>query len=101
MENMADGRIKLYLTWKSLRCRKQQAALFQYGEYVPLKVVGSKGDHLVVFARQHAGLTAIVAAPRLWTRLLADPKASPLDATVWKDTLVELPPNCLLRTFQR
>ena len=98
-ESMTDGRIKLYLTWRALSCRKQHAALFQEGEYVPLNVVGSKADHLVAFARQHAGFTAIVAAPRLWTGLLVDPKASPRDATIWKDTLVELPSNCLSRIF--
>lgn len=97
--NMADGQIKLYLTWKALSCRKQHAALFQEGEYIPLNVVGAKADHLVSFARQHAGLTAVVAAPRLWTRLLEDPKASPLNAAMWKDTLVELPSNCVSRTF--
>jgi (1->4)-alpha-D-glucan 1-alpha-D-glucosylmutase len=98
-ENMADGRIKLYLTWKALSCRKQNAALFRDGEYVPLNVMGGNADHLVAFARQHAGLTAIVAAPRLWTRLLEDPKASLLNAAIWKDTLVELPSNCVSRTF--
>jgi (1->4)-alpha-D-glucan 1-alpha-D-glucosylmutase len=98
-ENLADGRIKLYLTLKALSCRKQYPALFQEGEYVPLKVLGGKVDHIIAFARQHAGLTAIVAAPRLWTRLLGDPKASPLNAAMWKDTLVEVPSNCLSRSF--
>jgi (1->4)-alpha-D-glucan 1-alpha-D-glucosylmutase len=94
-ENMADGRIKLYLTWKVLTFRKQHAALFQEGEYVTLNVIGSKADHLVAFARRHAGLTAIVAVPRLWSRLLQDPTASPLDGTIWKETRVEVPQGVL------
>jgi (1->4)-alpha-D-glucan 1-alpha-D-glucosylmutase len=99
-ENMHDGCIKLYLTWKALTCRQQHAALFQEGDYLPLVVHGSKADHLVAFARRHAGFTAIVAVPRLCARLLGDAKASAMDAAFWKDTRVEFPAPWPVRTYR-
>jgi (1->4)-alpha-D-glucan 1-alpha-D-glucosylmutase len=88
---MSDGRIKLYLTWKTLTLRKQRPVLFQEGDYLPLSIHGEKAKHLIAFARQHGNSVAIVAVPRLCAQLLADGATSPLDPTVWNDTRVELP----------
>jgi|HubBroStandDraft_2_1064218.scaffolds.fasta_scaffold01023_5 (1->4)-alpha-D-glucan 1-alpha-D-glucosylmutase len=90
-ENMSDGRIKLYLTWKTLTLRKQRPVLFQEGDYLPLSIHGEKANHLIAFARQDGNSVAIVAVPRLCAQLLADGATSPLDPTVWNDTRVELP----------
>jgi (1->4)-alpha-D-glucan 1-alpha-D-glucosylmutase len=90
-ENMSDGRIKLYLTWKTLILRKQHPDLFQKGDYLPLSVQGEKANHLIAFARQHGNSVAIVAVPRFCARLLTDGATPPLDPTVWNDTRVELP----------
>ncbi len=66
-----DGRIKLYVTWKGLRFRKEQPDLFRAGDYQPLTVSGEKKEHVLAFARQHADRVVIVAVPRLATRLVA------------------------------
>lgn len=78
---------KLYLTWKTLNLRRDHAALFQRGEYIPLAATGDKSDHVVAFARRHQGRTAIIAAPRLCAGLLPDRRAVG-DASIWGNTLL-------------
>jgi len=77
-----DGRIKLYVTWKGLRFRRKHAELFRAGDYQPLTVSGEKKEHVLAFARRHADRAAIVAVPRLATRLVA-PGEFPLGAKTW------------------
>ena len=61
-----DGRIKLYVTHRSLACRRDHPGLFTAGEYIPLAAEGSKAAHLFAFARRNDDAAAIVggAAPR-------------------------------------
>ena len=50
-----DGRIKLYVTHRSLACRRDHPGLFTAGEYIPLAAEGSKAAHLFAFARRDGG----------------------------------------------
>ena len=93
LDGMEDGRIKLYATWKAMCFRKQHAELFQAGAYIPLAVGGHKAEHVCAFARERAGLVAIIAVPRLCAMLLADRKDRPTGVEVWGDTRIELPPE--------
>ena len=88
-----DGRIKLYLTWRTLNLRKRYAMLFQQGDYLPLKAVGAKANHLVAFARRHGNSAVIVAVPRMCARLLVNGATSLTESSIWEDTGVELPPE--------
>jgi (1->4)-alpha-D-glucan 1-alpha-D-glucosylmutase len=89
--NMHDGRVKMYLTWKTLALRSKYPALFQEGDYIPLGIQGANAGHLIAFARQRGDSTAIVAAPRLCAGLWFDGNASPMDPPRWKDTRLILP----------
>jgi (1->4)-alpha-D-glucan 1-alpha-D-glucosylmutase len=89
-ENMHDGRIKLYITWKALNLRKERPDVFQHGEYLPLKVTGQHEKHLLAFARRYQDQTVIVVVPRLCTRLLKDVPGLPLGVEIWEDTKIEL-----------
>jgi (1->4)-alpha-D-glucan 1-alpha-D-glucosylmutase len=64
-----DGRIKLYLTYKTLNFRRANQDLFLEGDYLPLSCLGSRKWHVVAFARRKDKLWALVAAPRLVTKL--------------------------------
>ena len=33
-----DGRVKLYVTWQALTCRREYRGLFSVGEYMPIEV---------------------------------------------------------------
>jgi (1->4)-alpha-D-glucan 1-alpha-D-glucosylmutase len=92
METAADGRIKLYITWKTLDFRRKRTDLFQDGDYVPLVVSGPKAEHLCAFARHAGNVWTVVVAPRLFARLLEAAEGSfPVGQAVWKDTRVEMP----------
>ncbi len=56
-----DGRIKLFVTQRLLRLRRDHPDLFLHGSYVPLAVTGTHADSCVAFAREHAGTWLVVA----------------------------------------
>ncbi len=93
VDNLSDGRCKLYLIWKTLEFRRAHEALFRNGEYIPLRVSGDHAAKICAFARRHEGSTAIVIAPRLFLRLLGERADPPLGLDVWGDTTIELPPG--------
>jgi (1->4)-alpha-D-glucan 1-alpha-D-glucosylmutase len=86
-----DGRVKLYVTWRSLRCRRDHPVLFSAGEYIPLEALGAKAVHLFAFARRAGDACAIVAVPRLLARLLPEAGQEPLGRPVWQETHLLLP----------
>jgi (1->4)-alpha-D-glucan 1-alpha-D-glucosylmutase len=86
-----DGRIKLYVTWRSLHCRREHPGLFTAGEYIPLTVAGSKAVHLFAFARRAGAACAVVAVPRLVASLVPEPGQRPLGGPVWQETRLLLP----------
>jgi (1->4)-alpha-D-glucan 1-alpha-D-glucosylmutase len=86
-----DGRIKLYMTYQALQCRRTHLALFRDGDYLPLASIGPRRDHVVAFARRRESTWALVVVPRLLSRLSAR-GAPPARQQVWgRDTLL-LPP---------
>jgi (1->4)-alpha-D-glucan 1-alpha-D-glucosylmutase len=86
-----DGRAKLYLTAKTLCLRKNDPDLFRCGGYTPLKASGPRAHHIVAFAREYQGRSAIVAAPRLNATLLNQERNTVCDDTLWTDTYLEVP----------
>jgi (1->4)-alpha-D-glucan 1-alpha-D-glucosylmutase len=109
-----DGRIKLYVTSKTLNVRRAQHNLFTQGAYVPLTASGARQDHVVAFARHVDNHWAVVAIPRLlmtfspsakpferlrvridrFPRLamkLSPSTKPPVGKRLWKETLIHLP----------
>ncbi|HZE14022.1 MAG TPA: hypothetical protein VE086_09705, partial [Chthoniobacterales bacterium] len=80
-----NGRIKLFLTQRLLRFRRDNAELFRSGSYLPLTVTGEFADCCIAFAREHEGKWFALAAPRLSSRV-----GFPPIGENWKDTAVEL-----------
>ena len=85
-----DGRIKLYVTHRTLASRRDHPGLFTAGDYIPLAAEGPKSAHLFAFARRAGDAAAVVAVPRLVARLTPDPARPPLGAEVWSDTRLPL-----------
>jgi (1->4)-alpha-D-glucan 1-alpha-D-glucosylmutase len=86
LRHWPDGRIKLLLTQRLLRFRREHAELFQRGNYLPLTVTGEFAHCCVAFAREHEGRWMAVMVPRLSSRV-----GFPPIGEKWKDTAVELP----------
>jgi (1->4)-alpha-D-glucan 1-alpha-D-glucosylmutase len=86
----ADGRITLYVTSRALQCRREHAALFTTGAYTPVEAAGARREHVFSFLREDAGGRALVAVPRLLTRLVAADQ-TPVGGAVWRDTVLPVP----------
>ena len=86
LRSWPDGRIKLFLTQRLLRFRREHPALFQPGEYLPLTVRGPFAESCVAFAREHENEWIVVLVPRLSSRV-----GFPPIGDKWKETAVELP----------
>jgi (1->4)-alpha-D-glucan 1-alpha-D-glucosylmutase len=100
LDNSYDGRIKLYLIYRTLNFRREHEELFASGSYQPLEAVGEKQQHVCAFARiLNQGSTrqeAIIVTPRLVVGLTEGTRSSsvelqPLGAKVWKETRLLLP----------
>jgi (1->4)-alpha-D-glucan 1-alpha-D-glucosylmutase len=91
LQTMEDGRIKMYVIWKTLELRNRNAELFREGKYVALESSGEHAKHVVAFARKYGRDSIIVAVPRLTSKLLKSQERPPCSADVWKDTRLRLP----------
>jgi len=85
----AEGRAKLFLTWRALHARREQADLFENGDYVPLAAGGARSEHVVAYARRWQDEGLIVIAGRLFARLAPEPGDLPLGEGAWGDTSVD------------
>jgi (1->4)-alpha-D-glucan 1-alpha-D-glucosylmutase len=91
VDSRVDGRIKLYLTYQALRCRRSHPGLFSEGEYFAAETAGAKSEQVFAFARRLKGASAVVAVPRLVTRLMPQSGDLPLGPSAWQDTILRLP----------
>ncbi len=85
-----DGRIKMFVTWKSLAARRARPNLFDRGRYVPIRTVGPRAGHLCCFARSLGPDWALVVAP-LRVMGLAGRSGFPLGREAWAGTNLDLP----------
>ncbi len=91
LEAKADGRIKLYLTWRALTYRREYPEIFARGDYVPLMAEGDVADNVVAFARRHEEREVIVAVPRLVAGLTRKSLSDPIGPDVWGDARLMIP----------
>jgi (1->4)-alpha-D-glucan 1-alpha-D-glucosylmutase len=92
MQTWPDGRIKLFLTQRVLRFRREHADLFHHGEYLPLRASGTFAECCVTFARRLVDKWIIVITPRLSSRV-----GFPPIGERWKDTAIEFPETFSLK----
>jgi (1->4)-alpha-D-glucan 1-alpha-D-glucosylmutase len=101
LAHWVDGRIKLYVTYKGLNFRRAQRSLLQGGNYIPLYASERAREHICAFARHGGEGWALVAVPRLITKLVR-PQTPPLGKETWGAGTLVLPdeaPECWLNIF--
>jgi (1->4)-alpha-D-glucan 1-alpha-D-glucosylmutase len=98
MNNPCDGAIKLFVTHRSLRFRREHRQLFAAGSYVPLAPDGNRPRNVVAFARQWNGQTVIALAGRFMLKLRNSHPAPIGD--VWANTVIPLPKKIKHSSFQ-
>jgi (1->4)-alpha-D-glucan 1-alpha-D-glucosylmutase len=109
-----DERLKLFVTWRALDCRRQNPELFLQGTYEPLTAQGTREAHLCAFMRTQGSDWLLVAAPRFTVQAWSSPVSVETSApartataaatlpqtntavttvlsTWWEDTRLELP----------
>jgi (1->4)-alpha-D-glucan 1-alpha-D-glucosylmutase len=86
MQRWPDGRIKMFLTQRALRFRREHADLFRDGEYLPVQATGTFAECCVTFARRLADKWIVVVASRLSSRI-----GFPATGELWKETAIDLP----------
>jgi (1->4)-alpha-D-glucan 1-alpha-D-glucosylmutase len=89
-----DGRVKLYMIWKALCCRRQHPALFREGEFIPLEVAGDQSHHILAFLRRHEKEQALIVIPR-WVANIPNREDTTLAGKFWRGTNLRLPPATL------
>jgi (1->4)-alpha-D-glucan 1-alpha-D-glucosylmutase len=92
MQTWPNGRIKLFLTQRMLRFRREHADLFKQGEYLPLQTSGTFGESCVSFVRRFDDDWILVVAPRLSSRI-----GFPPIGDSWQDTAIQLPETFSLK----
>jgi len=85
MQRWPDGRIKMFLTQRILRFRREHGDLFQRGEYQPLDPSGTFAECCVSFVRRLDDKWIAVIAPRLSSRV-----GFPPIGDAWQDTAIDL-----------
>jgi (1->4)-alpha-D-glucan 1-alpha-D-glucosylmutase len=82
-----DGRVKMYVTARLLRFRREASALFSRGDYTPAATGGKLKDNVFAFRRSFEEEEIAVAVTRLLTRCV-EPGELPL-GEVWGDTALD------------
>jgi (1->4)-alpha-D-glucan 1-alpha-D-glucosylmutase len=90
LANLADGRAKLYATWRTLLLRREHPHLFRHGAYLAVEAGGQHAAHLCAFARQHDDRVLIVVAPRLLAGLCTAPGVLPAGESMWGNTSLDV-----------
>jgi (1->4)-alpha-D-glucan 1-alpha-D-glucosylmutase len=85
----SDGRVKLYIASRALRCRRDHATLFTEGDYLPVVASDPFADNICAFVRRNDRREALIVAPRLLRRVV-QPGDLPI-ASAWKDGVLYLP----------
>ena len=98
MRDPADGGIKLYVTSRALRLRRENRDLFRKGSYLPMRIAGSRQKHIVAFARTMGRRCAIAVAGRFFLEM-GGGRLVPVGEDAWRDTLILLRKGIVSRTF--
>src|SRR6202012_4027401 len=64
VQNWPDGHLKLAWTRYLLKLRNELADVFAHGDYEPLEVSGTHGDHVIAFARRYGRAAAITVVAK-------------------------------------
>lgn len=88
--NKDNGKIKMYLIYKSLNFRKNNRELFERGEYLPLEIMGERANNVCAFARRVGEKRTITVVPRFLTRLVSSTGIFPFDVE-WNDSFIVVP----------
>jgi (1->4)-alpha-D-glucan 1-alpha-D-glucosylmutase len=68
-DDVHDGSLKLYLTTRLLRLRREEAGSYSEGSYAPLAAEGEHGERVLAYRRGEGAASRLVVVPRLTASL--------------------------------
>ncbi len=86
VEGACDGRAKMWVVLRALGLRRSAPKLFARGDYLPVKVSGSRERHTLAYARRHGDGGILVVAARMFASLGAGVGSAPVGARLWQGT---------------
>lgn len=89
--SLKPNQIKLFYTTKILNFRNQNADLFKFGKYIPLKVIGKNANHFIAYARVFETQALMIVVPRLIRNLVSPDYTFKINNEMIDDTIIELP----------
>ncbi|MHB1440534.1 MAG: malto-oligosyltrehalose synthase [Cuniculiplasma sp.] len=97
-EDVVDGSLKMWITWKLLSIRSKYDDIFTKGKYKPLEFSGLRSNNLFGFMYEKENKNILVIITRHYISFMNEKK---YDADVWKGTRISnLPPmNENIRNF--
>jgi (1->4)-alpha-D-glucan 1-alpha-D-glucosylmutase len=92
LENLSDGRIKLWTMHRALITRRELHPVFRYGEYVPLNIEMEKQQNAIALLRESPDKTqsVLVVVPRFACSLVHGKPELP-QADTWGKAAISLP----------
>src|SRR5262249_51558060 len=91
LAHIRDGRVKAYLTYRTLHFRRAHERLFAHGSYLALEATGARRKHTGALARSLGDEVVVVVVPRLVVRLTGGVERPPVGAETWEGTRLVLP----------
>jgi (1->4)-alpha-D-glucan 1-alpha-D-glucosylmutase len=88
--NWRDARVKLYLIWKALAFRRDNAALFCQSDFTALPSSGRRAENVAAFARHYNGSWTMAIVPRWLNRPTAH-TACASEPKFWANTEISIP----------
>ncbi|MFP4418250.1 MAG: malto-oligosyltrehalose synthase [Chitinispirillaceae bacterium] len=89
IENRIDGRIKMFLSYKTLHTRRTFSSVFENGSYEPIRVTGRYRDSVIAYMRRYDSKAVLVVAPRFLTSIISE-NDTPM-GEIWANTALALP----------
>jgi (1->4)-alpha-D-glucan 1-alpha-D-glucosylmutase len=93
IQRWSDGCIKLYVTARGLRLRRQHPEVFLWGEYRPLPTDMTVNADIVAFLRSSPAHAAVTVVPRLVAPITSAACPVPLGLEAWQTSRIHLPPE--------
>ena len=85
-----DGRLKLWVTWRTLELRRRHPELFARGDYVAVAIAGERARNAVAYVRRDGQSGIVVVAARLFASLGLEPGFPPIGEDAWRNTSLDL-----------
>jgi (1->4)-alpha-D-glucan 1-alpha-D-glucosylmutase len=89
LHHWMDGHVKMYVTREALRYRLQHSELFAEGDFLPVKTLGVRKQHVVAILRRRGGDHAMAIVPRWLAESYTAEEKLPSDG-FWGETSLAL-----------